>query len=376
MPFSRPHVVQPYIPFSDHEVKLIFIVLIALAIVITSTIDTEEESPIRYYAPYQYSRFRCEIETFSDVNCRYNFRFSKGEIIYLTEVLQIGQIEWRNRYKPDPQVAFMVFLNRMAFPRLLRDMSDKFGRSPAWISSVFNDVAQHLAKTFEQVLEWRQCLNSYRKLQQFAKAVRSAGCGYGVWGFIDGTFNAFCRPKETQKKYYSGHKKEHGSKWQAIVTPDGLISSLFGPFLGAVNDATMVALTGLYRKLQGIIGPKRILYLYGDSAYRTSFGILAPYQHSFGHRWVPHAQREANRNMSSYRIAVEHLFGLQENLWLAGAFSKHLAVNKQPVASYYMAGVLLTNLYTCLRGNNVSRKYANVQTCEPPSVEGYLFGGM
>src|ERR1700712_5448704 len=111
------HIEQPSIPFSDEDVELIFFTLVAVSIVITTTIGTEPEAR-RYYVPYEYSRFRCLLENFSDVNCVYHFRFTKGEIIYLAEVLQIEGIEWRNRDKPDPQIAFCIFFNRMAFPRL------------------------------------------------------------------------------------------------------------------------------------------------------------------------------------------------------------------------------------------------------------------
>jgi len=35
---------------------------------------------------------------------------------------------------------------------------------------------------------------------------------------------------------YSGHKRSYGMNWQAVVTLDGLISSLWGPFPSTAND--------------------------------------------------------------------------------------------------------------------------------------------
>jgi hypothetical protein len=73
-----------------------------------------------------------------------------------------------------------------------------------------------------------------RGLQAFGQAVlRDGGQGNGkIWGFIDGTFIGFCRgiDAERQHRMYSGYYKGTGMKWQAIVTPDGLVSSLSGPW--------------------------------------------------------------------------------------------------------------------------------------------------
>ena len=36
--------------------------------------------------------------------------------------------------------------------------------------------------------------------------------------------------------FYSEHKKNHGIKFQAIVTPDDIIQSFIEPLLGVEND--------------------------------------------------------------------------------------------------------------------------------------------
>jgi hypothetical protein len=58
-----------------------------------------------------------------------------------------------------------------------------------------------------------------------------------VWGFIDGTIRRICRPTYNQEISYSGHKRCHGVKFQSVVTPDGLIACLYGPFEGSGHDA-------------------------------------------------------------------------------------------------------------------------------------------
>lgn len=61
------------------------------------------------------------------------------------------------------------------------------------------------------------------------------------------------------------------------------------------------------------------LYLFGDSAYTSLFGILCPYP---GDRQVTGARREFNLRMSKMRIAVENAFGLTQNLWTKNAFKE------------------------------------------------------
>jgi len=79
---------------------------------------------------------------------------------------------------------------------------------------------------------------SLQRLQLYAAAV-TATVGVQelvIWGFIDGTVRPIARPLVRQEDYYSGHKGYYGLKFQSIVTPDGFISSLYGPELGPKGD--------------------------------------------------------------------------------------------------------------------------------------------
>ncbi|RPA94536.1 hypothetical protein L873DRAFT_1936944 [Choiromyces venosus 120613-1] len=46
----------------------------------------------------------------------------------------------------------------------------------------------------------------------------------------------FCRLGENQSVYYSGYKKAHGFQFQSIMTPDGIMSSLHGPYTRPSSD--------------------------------------------------------------------------------------------------------------------------------------------
>ena len=88
------------------------------------------------------------------------------------------------------------------------------------------------------MLEWHPRLNHYDRLVEFGEAtgLRTTLRGTSIWGFIDGTFRPFCRPSYEQGYHYSGQKKRHGLKFQGIATPDGLVSSMSGPWLSRYND--------------------------------------------------------------------------------------------------------------------------------------------
>jgi hypothetical protein len=192
-----------------------------------------------------------------------------------------------------------------------------------------------------------------------------------VWGFIDGTFQGFCRPKKNQEDWYSGHKKAHGLKYQGIVTPDGLVSSLVGPYPGPLNDWSMFRLSKVQSRLRKILAGRRRLYLYGDPAYSRCFGIWAPFKHPAGWRYLPMEEQNFNTRLSRIRIAVEQAFGLTQGLWTYVAFTTQLRSAAQPVAHYYRVAVLLSNCFACLRGNTAA---GGRFLCRPPELEDYLLG--
>jgi len=60
-----------------------------------------------------------------------------------------------------------------------------------------------------------------------------------LWAFIDGTLRACARPSSDvfpglnlQKDVYSGYKRTHALKYQAVYAPDGLMVHLYGAIPG------------------------------------------------------------------------------------------------------------------------------------------------
>ena len=231
---------------------------------------------------------------------------------------------------------------------------------------VFNDTMSYLVKRWRKLQEWHPRMTT-TQLKIYADAITEFGGQGKLWGFIDGTFRGFCRPAYGQRDYYSGHKKAHGIKWQAIVTPDG-IASIAGPFLGKDNDSTMVGTSGLTRHLAHLWDPvelEEILFLFGDQAYSAHTYIKAPWPET---AILPH-RKQFNRSIQAARISVENLFGLCASRWTANAFKWNLRMGNMAVANYWQVAVLLTNCCTCLQGSNQISSQFGVA---PPSIDEYL----
>lgn len=181
---------------------------------------------------------------------------------------------------------------------------------------------------------------------------------------------AICRPMQNQRLYYSGYKKCHAIKFQAVTTPDGLISHLAGPCPGSKGDWGMYMSSGLQQRLRTINAAQNAeerFYLYGDPAYSVTYGIISAYKALSGQRLNP-VLREVNALMSSLRISVEHSFGKTMNLWSFNGFKNDLKIGLSPAAAYFIVSVLFSNIHTCIHGNQTSIRF----NCQPPSLYDYL----
>lgn len=261
----------------------------------------------------------------------------------------------------------------MAYPTRYYHHTKEIGRGIAWLSSVYNGCISRVYERWGDMIHWRPQLNDYEYLERYAGAMQSCGFGAGsVWGAVDGTFMGVARPEdnETQKRLYSGYYKEHGLKYQAIATPDGLISHVSEPYLGADNDWQIWRQSGVGDKLRTIMAGHETLYVFGDNAYGDLFGIIPPYRDNRRFRWLSDEQRASNHHLSSARITVEQAFGKLTTNWTYTKFSESLYSASQPVAAYYLNTVFLNNILACF--NSTEDLIAKRFNCPPPTIEEYL----
>lgn len=215
-------------------------------------------------------------------------------------------------------------------------------------------------------------LLSPKNLEKYAAAVYQAGAPLdGVWGFIDCTIRAICRPSKWQRAAYSGHKKFHALKFQALMLPNGLFGHLFGPWESRRGDLILLEESKLLQTCaenavrvgtdNNTPDLQRYLQIFGDPAYGNTWQIISPFAGP-GERTAE--EKRWNEKMASVRIEVEHGFGIVSNNFpfLNAGWKMH--VYGSPVGRYYRAGVLFTNTITCLHYNQVSEYF----DCKPPNL--------
>lgn len=342
------------------------------AILLLLSRDRQTRELPRYREPFVYTQKDWNLADWPDVNCRAFCRFNKAELSELADLLDIGAITFSNRLRPSPELALAITLNRLHYPATWRSRCEIFGRSIGYLSTVFTEVILHLDTTYAALLDWHPRLDDEQLLEYFAQHVEAIHELKGIWGFIDGTFRGFRRPGIDQQRWYSGHYKMHGFKYQGVVTPDGILSSLSGPWRGPVSDWKGFLDSIVVQKARRMNRRRRQrgtrLYLYGDAAYGLQHaGILGPHKRQALGCLTP-SQQIFNRKCSRMRISIEHAFGHVQRQFTYTDFHQGLSLGLQPVASFYRVSALFANLLTCYRGNQTSQTF----DCNPPTVYEYL----
>ncbi len=176
------------------------------------------------------------------------------------------------------------------------------------------------------------------------------------------------RPKRWQRLFYNGHKRKHALKFQAVVTPDGLIVDLWGPVAGTRHDNYILEQSGLLQKLAQLSGGGHPFYLYGDPAYGLSNNLVCPFSAaSFGP--LTPAMADFNKRMSHCRVTVEWAFKEVTGKWAFVNMKPQQKFLLSPVAKQYRVATLLSNWHSCLNGGNEISQYFGVV---PPAFEEFL----
>lgn len=330
--------------------------------------ESDEDDLILYHINTACEQRPLRIWTsFTDREFRALVRFEKGDFARLRDALRIPvTIRTRGRFRFDGSMALLVTLRRLAYPCRLRDVGAQFGLSESQVSECVNAVVDFIYRKWKHLLGFHASRFGPAKLQSYAALTRRCGCPIErCVGFIDGTLRPTARPTENQREIYNGHKRQHGFKFQAVVTPDGIVSHLCGPFTGNRHDITILRESGLLENLRQQLRDKDGPYcLYGDAGYALCPQLLCPYK---GAR-ITREQHRFNTTMSRIRIAVEMQFGKVLQYFAFNDYKKNLKPGLQPVALYYVVATVLTNCHTCLYGSAVTSLFQS----GAPSVEEYL----
>lgn len=299
-------------------------------------------------------------------------RFTLAEIDQLVVAMDLPDpVFCDNGVRETAQTALAMLLRRLAYPARYKDIYRLFGWETSRVSRVTRTLASYIYHRWLYLLRFDSHRLSAAQLKSYADAVHLKGAPLSTcWGFIDGTLRPIARPVWNQRVVYNGWKRIHALKFHAVVTPDGIISHLYGPVEGRRHDETLYRESGLAELLErhSFAPNGSPLVIYGDPAYGLSTHLISPYKGLE----LTQEQKAFNHKMSQVRESVEWGFNEVVSQFAFLDYKKNLKVLLQPVGLLYAVAVILCNAHTILHGSQTSSFF----DYPPPTLGQYFHGTM
>ena len=120
-------------------------------------------------------------------------------------------------------------------------------------------------------------------LTQYAATLNTHGAPTcSIMGFLNCTICLMCQLSMSETLLYTGYKKCHGKKFQAVVVPDRMIAHLAGPYHAPQNDARVLVESRLLTLMhEHAIQPGSVE---GDPLERCHFQLYGVVLGKFGPR--------------------------------------------------------------------------------------------
>ncbi|KAI8337800.1 hypothetical protein BD560DRAFT_339798 [Blakeslea trispora] len=261
-------------------------------------------------------------------------------------------------FKRDAVYSLAVLLRRLAYPSRLKDLSLLFGYGFSTISIIVNGMLDLLDDLFSSGIEFDEHQFRVQNLKRFNAAIIEKGSYFSdVVAFIDGTYNAICRPTENQEVCYNGHERNHCLKYQGMFYEFDTIYNV-NYWLEiveeveiciklAVHKSGIVTPDGITSSLAGATG--KLYALYGDAAYGRHECLIKPITNRSRARRTIAAIR-INQEMSRLRVAVEWEFGHTSTLFAHVHFQPKMKLMQNRVGPTYRVATLFKNIHVCING--------------------------
>ena len=313
------------------------------------------------------------LETFPVQQYNELFRFEKADIVHLMDALRFPPDEYwvtPSRARFTREEAMLLYLRRMSHPsQLLHIAREGFSAQTGALSELYHMVGEWIFKNHTQRLLQGGLTKWVGRIPAYARAVEKYTkiLGFDVFGFIDGTSRAIARPGYFQREFYSGHKRNHCLQFLSVTTPDGMILFTHGPDEGRHQDNWGLHKSGLATHLLPRVAELlgMIYRVYGDPIFARSDYV----QKGFPSRVEADATEYVfNKLMNSARVSIEHVFGKVTQLWTFLDFKRTHKLHGTRPAQAYLNAQFLTNVHSCLYGNQVSQQFG----IDPPTLAEYL----
>ena len=322
------------------------------------------------YKFYRSLRFRVptpriifSLENYNDIEFVHKFRFSQEEIQILHELIRFPpNFRTRQRITISSFEAFCITIRRLTSGHRWVELMYDFGRSQEVLSTIFLQVISWLFDRYKHIIYFDDRIITRYKSIAARKIYSKSGVPLPrLIGFVDGHIQKISKPVRYQKKTYTGLRKTHSLKYQAVNMPNGIIVSFMGGFGGSIHDAALMRKSKFIAKMkQHCEG----LYVYGDSAYALSSATMKPHKKA----QLSVEESTFNDRMKRVRITVEWVFKDIRRNWRFLQPKNSMKLHQSPVAKVFIIGGFLTNCLTCFRGNQCSEYFR----FSPPSIQEYL----
>jgi hypothetical protein len=351
------------------------------------------------------------IDSFKDEDIPNIFRFrNKAQLKALFDGLGFPLLfKGKKGHKYSGEEVLLLGLFRLAnpIPSTHATYVAIFGYAHDKVSKVFNVFLNFMCDEWGYLLTdmieyWKPSIPMFAdkirlKLDQlgcpFPSSSNSNG-GFNIFGFIDNTMNAMCRPGGgptrdgdnaprnnplIQRAFYNGWKKVHGLKYQTVDLPNGMNFHVYGPVSLRHNDNYTLVASNINDKIANLFMNDELQFMiYGDSAYEWDSHLRSRYgSHSSEFDFDENVaitndklsarQKLENKCLSSCREIIEWDYGECMKMWKMCDYRKVLKLRKMPVSNMFKCVMILRNLHVTMNGCNASSYF----TCMPPSYEHY-----
>jgi len=294
----------------------------------------------------------------------------------------------KSRHSFTGEEAFLFGLYRLgnAGKYNRRDIRDHFGFTHDSVcSECFGLFLDHMTERWGYLLTnnvafWNPyfeiCAEAIR-LKVWEKGCYFAPGSFAIFGFIDNTMNATCRPKggprgdgtnaprndpRIQEAWYNGWKKLHGMKWQTVDLPNGMTYHAWGAISVRHNDMYSLRHSGINDlTAQQQLHNALQYFIYGDSAYMTLDTSHIRARHNYAINTV--RETLENKSMSSCREQIEWDYGEMGRFFPFITMDNVLKLSSMPVKKIYLTAMILRNALNCFRPG-ITSQYFNLP---PPS---------
>ena len=302
------------------------------------------------------------------------FRLTRNEFDAIFHALQLNDpIVSARRDSERAEVALLLVCAYLGGARLAT-IRRVFRRSESSASGIIKTKIAAIHTKWGHLLAFNGAEESMLapdRLKWYATRLAEKGCPLnGAWGFVDGTLFPVARPSRNQRAFYTGWKRLHALKFQALCAPDGMIW-FHGPCSGRRNDNFILRDSQLIPWLrEHSFGPVRgdntrpSLYVYGDKAYFSHGHLIGAHKGLF----LTPRQRHFNRRMASLRIAAEWSIGGIKTLFPRLEIKRSQRTLLADVETEMRVCTLLRNAVSCVSGNENSMYFR----CETPVLSDYF----